>query len=222
MTPHHDYPTTVSLSAQRRTELLQLANEKGFVIVEDDHDYDFYYDRQPLLPLASADHNGMVIYVGAFGKSLAPGFRTGFIVAPTDLMREMRKYLGIIDRQGDVLMEQALGEMIEEGIIQRHLKRSLNTYKDRRDHLSGILEREFLEWLTFKKPAGGLACWTVFHDPINLMQLRQQCAKNNLFIPQTLLYQNRQLTAIRIGFGHLEPQEMQTACAIMKDALTTI
>jgi GntR family transcriptional regulator/MocR family aminotransferase len=74
------------------------------------------------LPLASADTNGMVIYIGSFGKSLAPGFRTGFIVAPENLMAEMRKYLGIIDRQGDILMERTLGEMIEEGEINRYLK----------------------------------------------------------------------------------------------------
>src|SRR5690606_1956299 len=106
VTPHHHYPTTVSLSVQRRMELLRLANQYGFVIVEDDYDYDFCYHKQPLLPLAGADTTGMVIYVGSFGKSLAPGFRTGFIVAPHNLMREMRKYLGIIDRQGDIVMEQ--------------------------------------------------------------------------------------------------------------------
>jgi GntR family transcriptional regulator/MocR family aminotransferase len=122
LTPHHHYPTTVALSAQSRLELLELANEYGFVILEDDYDYEFHYDKSPILPLASADTNGMVIYIGSFGKSLAPGFRTGFIVAPENLMAEMRKYLGIIDRQGDILMERALGEMIEEGEINRYLK----------------------------------------------------------------------------------------------------
>jgi Transcriptional regulators containing a DNA-binding HTH domain and an aminotransferase domain (MocR family) and their eukaryotic orthologs len=127
--PQNHYPTTVNLSAARRMALVQLSQQYGFIIVEDDHDYDFHYEQQQMLPLATADPAGMVIYIGSFGKSLVPGFRTGFIVAPQNLMREMRKFLGIIDRQGDVLMEQALGEMIEEGVLQKHIKKSIKVYK---------------------------------------------------------------------------------------------
>jgi len=122
LTPHHHYPTTVTLSVNRRMELLQLAHEFGFIILEDDYDYEFQYDKNIMLPLASADTNGMVIYVGSFGKTLAPGFRTGFVIAPDNLMYELRKYTGIIDREGDIMMEQVLGELIEEGEIHRHLK----------------------------------------------------------------------------------------------------
>ena len=215
LTPHHHYPTTVTLSAQRRIELLDLANEFGFVILEDDYDYDFHYDKSAVLPLASGDTNGMVIYVGSFGKSLAPGFRTGFIVAPENLMDEMRKYLGIIDRQGDVLMEQVLGEMIEEGEIHRHLKKSIKVYHQRRDAFTELLDKNFEGYLKFKKPSGGLAVWAEWQLPVNLLQLSNSCAKDNLFIPKTLLYQNRQLSAMRLGFGHLEEAEMQHSITIL-------
>lgn len=208
LTPHHHYPTTVALSAQRRFELLELANEYGFIILEDDYDYEFHYDKSPILPLASADTNGMVIYIGSFGKSLAPGFRTGFIVAPENLMTEMRKYLGIIDRQGDILMERALGEMIAEGEINRYLKKSLKVYQERRDYFSGLLEENLGEIISFEKPSGGLAIWLEWNIPLNLMQLSRNCAKDNLFIPKTLLYQNKGLTAIRLGFGDLNVEEM--------------
>jgi GntR family transcriptional regulator/MocR family aminotransferase len=216
LTPHHHYPTTVTLSARRRIELLDLANEYGFVILEDDYDYDFHYDKSAVLPLASADTNGMVIYAGSFGKSLAPGFRTGFIVAPENLMSEMRKYLGIIDRQGDVLMEQVLGEMIEEGEIHRHLKKSIKVYHHRRDVFTTLLEKKFEHILHFQKPSGGLAVWVEWQQPVNLLQLSNACAKDNLFIPKTLLYQNRQLTAMRLGFGHLDEAEMQHSINILE------
>lgn len=219
-TPHHHYPTTISLSVQRRMTLLALSKEFGFVIVEDDHEYDFHYDKQPLLPLATLDNEGMVVYVGSFGKSLAPGFRTGFIVAPENLMKEMRKYLGIIDRQGDVLMEQALGEMIEEGAIQRHLKRSLKIYKERRDYMAALLEQELDDWVQFKKPSGGLAFWMVYKKPLSLIRLKEQCGKNNLFIPRILLYQNKIITAMRVGFGHLDQEEMIQSIAILKQSIT--
>ncbi|WP_404985466.1 PLP-dependent aminotransferase family protein [Chryseobacterium sp. M5] len=217
LTPHHHYPTTVTLSAKRRLELLNLANEFGFIILEDDYDYDFHYDKSPILPLASADTNGMVIYIGSFGKSLVPGFRTGFIVAPENLMIEMRKYLGIIDRQGDVLMEHVLGEMIAEGEINRYLKKSLKTYQERRDYFVSLLEQNLGEYIDFQKPSGGLAVWMKWKIPVNLMQLSRNCAQNNLFIPKTLLYQNKNLTAMRLGFGNLNLTEMDKSVEILSE-----
>jgi GntR family transcriptional regulator / MocR family aminotransferase len=222
LTPHHHYPTTVTLSAHRRLELLNLANEFNFIILEDDYDYDFHYDKSPILPLASADTNGMVVYIGSFGKSLAPGFRTGFIVAPENLMIEMRKYLGIIDRQGDVLMEHVLGEMIAEGEINRYLKKSLKIYQERRDHFSLLLEEYLGEWIDFQKPSGGLAVWTEWKNPINLMHLSRECSKNNVFIPKTLLYQNKNLTAMRLGFGNLNFDEMDKSFEIISKTVKMI
>lgn len=217
LTPHHHYPTTVTLSAKRRLELLNLANEYGFIILEDDYDYDFHYDKSPILPLASADTNGMVIYIGSFGKSLVPGFRTGFIVAPENLMIEMRKYLGIIDRQGDVLMEHVLGEMIAEGEINRYLKKSLKIYQERRDYFVSLLEQNLGKYIDFQKPSGGLAVWMKWKIPVNLMQLSRNCAQNNLFIPKTLLYQNKNLTAMRLGFGNLNLNEMDKSIEILSE-----
>lgn len=215
LTPHHHYPTTVTLSAQRRLELLNLANEFGFIILEDDYDYDFHYDKSPILPLASADTNGMVVYIGSFGKSLAPGFRTGFIVAPENLMAELRKHLGIIDRQGDILMEQVLGEMIAEGEIHRYLKKSVKIYQERRNHFAALLEEYLGDLIRFQIPSGGLAIWIEWNVPINLMQLGRNCAQNNLFIPKTLLYQNKNLTAMRLGYGHLDFDEMKNSITIL-------
>ncbi|RQO32696.1 GntR family transcriptional regulator [Taibaiella sp. KBW10] len=215
LTPHHHYPTTVTLSAQRRLALLALAKKHGFIILEDDYDYDFHYDKSPVLPLASADTNGMVVYVGSFGKSLAPGFRTGFIVAPENLMVEMRKHLGIIDRQGDILMEQVLGEMIAEGEIHRYLKKSIKIYQERRDHYTRLLIHHLANRVTFQKPSGGLAVWLEWEQPLNLIGLSKACARNNLFIPKTLLYQNKDITAMRLGFGNLNFAEMEASIAIL-------
>lgn len=216
ITPHHHYPTTVTLSAQRRIALLQLASVYGFVIVEDDFDYDFQYEKAHMMPLASADQDGMVIYVGSFGKSLAPAFRTGFVVAPHTIMVEMQKYLGIIDRQGDVVMEYALGEMIEEGEIHRHLKKSLKVYRERRDYFCKVLVENLNEVVTFQVPSGGLALWTNWNRDISLYKLASNCAKDDLLIPKTLLYQNQHVSAMRLGFGHLNEQEMDVVVQILK------
>lgn len=222
VTSHHHYPTTVTLSAQRRLDLLGLAEEYGFIILEDDYDYEFQYDRAPILPLASADTKGMVIYIGTFGRSLVPGFRTGFIVAPENLLSEMKKHLGIIDRQGDIMMEYALGEMIEEGEIHRYLKKSLKIYEQRRNNCCMLLAKYLSGVLKLDVPTGGLAVWTEWDKGINLFSLSKKCQEHDLFIPKTLLYQNKHTSGIRIGFGKMSEEEMQNSIRIMATALKKV
>ncbi|WAC39655.1 PLP-dependent aminotransferase family protein [Pedobacter sp. SL55] len=222
ITPHHHYPTTVSLGAQRRVQLLQLAKTYGFIIIEDDYDYDFQYEKSTIMPLASADVDGMVIYVGSFGKSLSTSFSSGFVVAPKNFIEEMQKYLSILDGQGNVVMEQVLAEMIAEGDMHRHLKKSLKVYQERRDHCCKLIETLFGNKVSFTIPKGGLAVWLRWNIPISLMQLSKICKQHQLFIPKNLLYQNRKTTAIRIGFGNLTIDEMQSSLKIMHQAVATI
>lgn len=222
ITPHHHYPTTVSLSAKRRVELLSLAEEHGIIIIEDDYDFDFQYESASLMPLASGDVNGMVIYVGTFGKSLIPGFNTGFVTAPSNLIQELQKYQRLIDSDKDVLLEQVLGEMIEEGNIHRHNKKSMQIYKNRRDHLCNLIDQHFKDLITYQKPKGGLALWTEWHMPINLLKLSKECLKYNLHIPTNILYQNKDISAMRIGFGHMTESEMDTCMNIIKERIESM
>ncbi|WP_313361088.1 PLP-dependent aminotransferase family protein [Empedobacter sp.] len=220
VTPHHHYQTTVTLSSQRRVELLQLSQEFGFAIVEDDYDFDFHYSNHPILPLASSDQNGMVIYTGKFGHYLAPGYRIGFIVAPKNLILEAKKHLSILDQQVDPFIEQVLGEMISEGEINRILKKHRKTYRERRDYFCQKLKTELNDLISFTNPNGGLAVWINFNQPINLMELKRNCAKNELFIPQTILYQTQHQTGIRLGFAHLNFEEIDEVVSILKQEIT--
>ncbi len=216
ITPHHHYPTTDSLSSERRIELLKLSKEFGFVIIEDDYDFDFHYNNHPHLPLASTDQNGMVVYTGKFGHYLAPGYRIGFLVAPEDFINEAKKHLAILDQQVDPFIEQVLGEMIDEGEINRILKKLRKQYKERRDYFCYKIETELNDWVEFKLPKGGLAIWLNFRTPINLMELKRNCSKDELFIPQTILYQTQKQTAMRVGFAHTTIEEIDEIISILK------
>lgn len=219
VTPHHHYPTTVPLKAYRRLALLELAVQYGFVILEDDYDYDFHYEGSPLLPMASADSQGMVVYVGTFGKSLASGFRSGFIVAPAPLINEMAKLLAIMDRYGDVLTELALGELIDDGEIHRYLKKATLEYRARRDYFAALLDQHLGSFVQYEKPAGGLAIWTSWPQSVNLLRLANACSKHDLYLPRYLLYQSRSQSDIRFGFGSLNEAELAEGVQILADSL---
>lgn len=215
---HRDYPTTVTLSAERRLALLQLAKEYGFAIIEDDYDYDFQFDGSTMLPMASSDINGMVIYLGKLGQSLFPSFQTGFIVAPENLISEANNYLQLLDKQGDLIQQQMLSELINEGEIHRLMKKNIVVYKQRRDCLCKLLTQHFSEITQWKIPSGGLAIWLEFQQQISLVKLAEEAEKNNLFIPKTILYQDKNTCAIRFGFGHLNEEEIESVITKLKKA----
>ena len=217
-----NYPTTYTLSIAKRLELLKLAKTHQFAIIEDDYDYDFQFEGSPLPPMASTDNNGMVIYLGKLGQSLFPSFQTGFVVAPENLITEASNYLQLLDKQGDLIQEQMLSELITEGEIYRLSKKNMIVYKQRRDYLCKLLKENFSEIATFSIPSGGLALWLKFAPTVSLVKLAQQAEKVDLFLPSTILYQNKNTCAIRFGYGHLTFEEIEIVVKKLKMAYENV
>ena len=159
VTPHHQYPTTVTLKAGRRLSLLALARSERIAIIEDDYDHEFHYDGRPVLPLASADHAGLVVYIGTLSKVLAPGLRIGYIVAPQVVLRSVVAIRSLLDIQGDLATEAAVATLIEDGELQRHVARVRRVYANRREILANGLRREFGDGVEFTLAPGGMALW---------------------------------------------------------------
>lgn len=215
---HRHYPTTSTLSAERRLQLMQLAKEYQFAIIEDDFDYDFQFDGSAMLPMASSDANGVIIYLGKMGQSLFPSFHTGFVIAPKNLISEAKNYLKILDRQGDLIQEHMLSELIYEGEIHRLIKKNVLIYKQRRDFLCECLSEHFKQHVVWEKPSGGLALWLRFEPQISLVKLAENAHKNDLFLPKTILYQDKNTCCIRFGFGDLNEEEIEIIVRKLKMA----
>jgi GntR family transcriptional regulator/MocR family aminotransferase len=159
VTPHHQYPTTVTLKAARRLALLALARAERIAIVEDDYDHEFHFEGRPVLPLASTDHAGLVVYIGTLSKILAPGLRLGYIVAPPAVLRSIGSFRSLLDIQGDLATEAAVASLIEDGELQRHVARARRAYGSRREILANSLRKAFGDRVAFSVPAGGMALW---------------------------------------------------------------
>lgn len=212
VTSHHHHPTTVTLSAERRIRLLNLAQEFGFAIIEDDYDYDFHYSNSPILPLASHDPNGNVIYIGSICKLVAPVFRVGYLVAPSSFVNEAAKYRRYMDRQGDSLLELTFARFIKNGDLDRHSKKVLKIYRERRDLICELLKRECDEFVMFNKPNGGMAIWLRLNPLYNWDKLKQIAIRKGLFLPDQKKYDyaNRGHNGARIGFASLDFEEIET------------
>jgi len=222
VTSHHHHPTTVTLSAERRIELLQLAEKYGFAILEDDYDYDFHYRNAPLLPLASADRSGQVIYMGAICKIVAPAYRVGYLVAPKNFIEEVGHFRRIIDRQGDAILERSIALMIRQGDYQRHTKKALKIYRERRDHFCRLLETQLGDFVRFKVPEGGLAVWVELREELNWLDIARACKERGLMIPNydTYNYNNTAKNGIRMGFASINFEEQIRIVSILKEVMT--
>lgn len=218
VTPHHHYPTTVTLSPDRRIHLLQLADRFDFAILEDDYDYDFHYANNPLLPLASGDQNGRVLYIGSLSKNLSPAIRIGYLVSTPEVIRELPKIRRLMDRQGDVIMERALAELFHEGIIRRYLKKALKQYRRRRDLCEQLLKESLSGCIQFEQPNGGLAIWAKFHPDIKLPVLSRIVAAKGLYLSDGNFY-HPQENAIRMGFACMSEEEITQAVKILQETI---
>ncbi|ULT23368.1 aminotransferase class I/II-fold pyridoxal phosphate-dependent enzyme [Sphingobacterium sp. E70] len=124
VTPHRQYPTTVTMSLKRRLELIELSNEYGFTIIEDDYDNEFHFGYRPILPLSSFMELKNYVYIGTMSKVVAPALRIGYIASnDCTLINKVARLRKIIDVQGDSIMEQAVLQLIKDGTIKRHIKK---------------------------------------------------------------------------------------------------
>lgn len=223
--PHHHRPTTVTLSAERRMRLMNLARKYGFALLEDDYDFDYHFTSNPLLPLASLDTGGHIIYVGSFCKSIAPGIRIGFMVAPEVVISEAAAIRKLIDRQGEQLLEEATAELLSTGDISRHIKKSHKVYQGRLENTCRLLRKQLGEYLTFERPNGGLAIWATYRKNISAKAVALNAGKLGLKISDGRNYFFQPNISmphdfIRIGYCSLDETEMAGAIDIWKQALT--
>ncbi|OUJ70852.1 MocR-like pyridoxine biosynthesis transcription factor PdxR [Hymenobacter crusticola] len=210
LTPHHQFPTTVTLKAARRVQLLALAARYGVAIIEDDYDHEFHYHYQPMLPLASADPHGVVIYISSLSKLIAPALRVGYVTGPAAFVTALGRLRTLVDRQGDTVLEQAVADLIDEGEIKRHTRRAHAEYHVRRDALAEALRHQLGDLAEFTLPAGGMALWVTFPADVDLERVAEELARRKVIItPGSRYYLAGPGTnAMRMGYAALTPAEL--------------
>ena len=218
-TPHHQYPTTVTLTAARRVALLELARVHGMMLLEDDYDHEFRYDGQPVLPLAATDPNGVCVYLGTLSKIVAPGLRLGYVSATPDVIARIAAYRAVVDQQGDHVLERALSELVADGTLERHVRRARRAYRDRRDALCEALARA-IPALACEPPHGGMALWA--HAPgidVDAWVLRAAEAGVVFQAGSRFAFDGKRRDHARIGFGACTERELAEAVRRMARAL---
>jgi GntR family transcriptional regulator / MocR family aminotransferase len=156
VTPSHQFPLGTAMSLPRRTMLLEWAERRSAVIIEDDYDSEFRFSGRPLDPLQSLDRTGRVIYVGSFSKTLLPTLRLGFLIAPGSLLSALLAASQLSDWHGELATQAALAQFVDEGSLARHIRKVAREYAKRHERISEVLERQFGRWLRLIPASAGL------------------------------------------------------------------
>src|SRR5579863_79455 len=156
VTPSHQYPLGVTMSASRRMQLLNWAARNGSWIIEDDYDSEYRFGSHPVASLQGMDADARVIYIGTLSKVLFPALRLGYVVVPKDLVRAFYSSREATDIFPPTLYQAALTDFIKEGHFARHIRRMRMLYMERRKSLGEAIRKQLGEQLEVVDAEAGM------------------------------------------------------------------
>lgn len=219
VTPHHQYPTTVTLSLKRRLELIGLSNKYGFTIIEDDYDNEFHFGYRPLFPLSSYQQLKNYIYIGSMSKVVAPALRIGYLATKDqELLEKIIRLRRMIDVQGDNIMEQAVLQLMNDGTIKKHIKKITSHYKAKRDFTYQLLEKYLKDKVNYHLPKGGLSFWLVPKKDIDWQNVVVQLLRQNIQILHPDIYGlNNKINGFRLSYGAISEEKIEQSIKIIAE-----
>jgi 2-aminoadipate transaminase len=219
--PNFQNPAGVTLSLERRLDLIDMANAYGVPIIEDDPYGELRYDGEHIPPLVVLDaerfqrgkpfEEGNVIYLGTFSKTLAPGLRLGWIVAPRRVVERSTLVKQGMDLHTSTLAQMLAYEVIQNGFLKQHVSEIRRVYKERRDLMLAAMDSHFPDGVYWTKPSGGLFLWVTLPSYITATSLLEKALERKVaFVPGDTFYPNiDQANTFRLNFSNARPEQIQ-------------
>jgi GntR family transcriptional regulator / MocR family aminotransferase len=221
VTPAHQYPLGVTLSAERRVELLAWAARNDAWVIEDDYDSEFRYVSRPLGALQGQDACERVVCIGSFSKVMFPAIRMGYLVVPDSLIDAFRMARDAFDIFSPTLYQLALADFIEDGSFTRHLRRMRGIYRSRRNALLAALRRDCRGLLDVHNADAGLhltvTCMTGVDDAEVVRDLESRGLTATAL--STCYLGDAQLSGLLLGFGGCAEAELESAVRVLGAAI---
>lgn len=224
VTPTHQLPLGVTMSLQRRLELLAWASASKAWVIEDDYDSEYRYTGPPLASLQSLDKSGCVIYVGTLSKVLFPGLRLGYIVAPPALAEAFAQGKAIIDRHAPLVPQAVLTDFILEGHFSRHIKRTREVYAERRSTLLEAIGSQLADRLSIGMTDTGLHLPVMFRQACDDEAVARKALDHGLEIRALSHFYNAgeadipqpRTCGMLLGFAAIPPEEIRRGVVALR------
>jgi len=212
VTPSHQYPLGVTMTASRRLQLLDWAESNGSWIIEDDYDSEYRYEGMPVTSLQGLDRNSRVVYIGTFSKVLFPSLRLGYLVVPEDLVERFLAVRFALDIGPATFQQAVLTDFIGEGHFARHIRRMRSVYAARRNALIENLHDQFGPAVEVTGAEAGMHLSAVLNG-IPDQEIAVRGAREKLWlVPLSAFYMGKAARqGFILGFGSTPVQEMPAA-----------
>jgi 2-aminoadipate transaminase len=226
--PNFQNPSGVTLSLPRRQLLVETADRYGIPIIEDDPygELRFEGDHLPPLVVQDAEHvvrqangrdasglaSGNVIYLSTFSKTLAPGLRLGWLVAPTEVTRRCVMAKQGMDLHTATFAQMVAYEVARDGFLEHHVRLIRRVYHERRDMMLAAMERYFPAGVRWTRPKGGLFLWVVLPQALDAAALLKKAVDSKVaFVPGTAFYPDGSgHNTLRLNFSSSQPAQIET------------
>ena len=221
VTPSHQYPLGVTMSASRRFQLLEWAQATGSWIIEDDYDSEYRYESLPIASLQGLDAGARVIYVGTFSKVLFPALRLGYIVIPPDLVDAFLTVRRAMDLGPPSFFQEVLADFIGEGHFVRHIRRMRVLYRERRSALVNSIHEELGSTVKILGGEAGMHLTVTLPKGKHDQEITERAASQNLWIrPLSPSYLGRVARpGFILGFGSTAVAEIPRAVRKLRKLL---
>ncbi|HWO14541.1 MAG TPA: PLP-dependent aminotransferase family protein [Polyangiaceae bacterium] len=216
VTPNHQYPTTVTLSAPRRRALLERTLAEGVPILEDDYDHEYHFRGVPQPALAASGRAPHVLYAASLSKLVAPGVRVGMLCGGGEVLEALAEQRQVSVRAGDGVTQAALASWVGDGGFERHVRRAKRVYAERREAALAALTRAAGKVpLELSEPDGGLAVWCRWPSHPVLELARRALARGVAVLPGPLAALEAPSQGMRLAYGRVSPRAFAEAVAIL-------
>lgn len=220
--PSHQFPTGVIMPIQSRMELLNLANERNMIVLEDDYDSEFRYKGQPIPSLQSIDMNERVVYIGTFSKVLSAGLRMAYLVLPKYLLPVYHKKFHGYSCTVPLLEQKVLAKFMREGQWEKHLRRICLAHKKKHDALVAAIMREIGDRIRVYGQNAGLHLMLEFTTGQNESFLLEKAFACGIQVcPASPFWCNKSVyknNALVLGYGKIKMADIPSAIRKLKQA----
>jgi GntR family transcriptional regulator/MocR family aminotransferase len=221
VTPSHQFPLGITMSARRRKALIDFARRHHAVIIEDDYDGEFRFENGSLEALRGTDADDLVFYVGTFSKCMLPALRLGFVVAPAWAMPHLVAAKNCLDWHCAIPIQSAVAGFITGGHLARHVRKMRDIYRQRRQALRQCLEEDLGEWLRPIPSHYGLHVTATVNSSIDLEGVAQALLRHNVKIHTLRRYCVGQEAwkGLVFGYGTVDVSAIQRGLILLRKAL---
>ncbi len=219
--PDFQNPTGVTMPRSRRLEIIRMAERYDFLIVEDSPYRDVRFEGTPQPLMASLDTSGRVITLNTFSKILAPGFRLAWVIGHPVLIDKIITAKQSADLCSPAFVQKITAMYMEKGLLDVNLKKTINLYRERRDHMLRCL-REFMpEGVRWTEPEGGLFLFVTLPPSMDAAKLLERAIKKNVaFVCGSVFYCNSEgQNTMRLNFSYTGPEDTCKGVSRLADAI---